>query len=58
MLDKTGKSRSTIWRDIKAGTFPEPVPIGFRSIAFVEQEVDDWIKLKVESRTNKKTIDW
>ena len=34
------------------------VPIGFRSIAFVEQEVDDWIKMKVESRTNKKTIDW
>lgn len=39
----TGKSRSSVYRDIKAGTFPEPVKIGPRSIAWKSTDIDAWL---------------
>jgi prophage regulatory protein len=48
--ERTGLSRTSIWRGIQAGTFPESVPTGERSVAFVEEEVDAWIKSCIEHR--------
>lgn len=39
----TGKSRSSVYRDIKAGTFPAPVKIGPRSIAWKSTDIADWV---------------
>lgn len=39
----TGVSRTTLWRWINAGTFPQPHPIGGQAVAFSEQEVQAWI---------------
>lgn len=47
---KTGKSRAAIYADIRAGTFPEPVPIGSNSVAWLESEVDQWISDRLEER--------
>ena len=46
----TARSRTSIWRDVKAGTFPPPVPVGGRSIAFVEEEVQDWCQARIDAR--------
>jgi prophage regulatory protein len=40
---RVGKSRVSIWRDVKAGTFPAPVQIGPNSIGWYEDEIDAWL---------------
>lgn len=53
---RTGKGRSTIYASIKRGnkrfdpTFPTPIRIGPGSVAWVESEVDDWIKSRIDQR--------
>ena len=39
----TGRSRSSIYRDIDAGTFPAPVRIGPNAVAWWESEVRAWM---------------
>ena len=40
----TTYSRSSIYRGIRAGTFPVPVRIGERAIAFKLSELENWIE--------------
>lgn len=39
----TGVPRSTWYLRMKQGTAPKPVPIGEQSVAWVEQELFDWV---------------
>lgn len=49
VLEKTGLGRTAIYTN---PTFPKPVKIGTRAVAWVEQEVDDWIARRIAaSRT-------
>lgn len=51
VLTRTGYSRAWIYKLIAQGRFPPSVKIGFRSIAFVESEIDEWIDQRIaESR--------
>ena len=43
---RTGLSRSTIYQMLSSGTFPQPIKLGERAIAFYEHEVDDWLANK------------
>ena len=43
-------SRPHIYRLIKDGKFPKQVKLGAGRIAFVEQEIVDWLKGKVAER--------
>lgn len=59
VIRRTTKSRSTLWRDIRAKTFPLPIKIGQRSIAFKSSEISKWIEScpRVQSSdTNKKRV--
>lgn len=47
---RTGRSRSRIYAEIQAGTFPKPVKLGPRAIGFVSEEVDAWIAARVAER--------
>jgi prophage regulatory protein len=49
VIDKTSKSRSSIYEDVRAGTFPKPVRIGPNRIAWPEAAVDSWIASRVEA---------
>lgn len=46
----TGLARSTVYKYVEAGTFPQPVPLGGRSVGWVEQEVEDWVLARIEER--------
>jgi prophage regulatory protein len=46
----TGLSRSTIYGRMSQGDFPRPVPLGGRSIGWLESELEAWIKQKMASR--------
>ena len=43
-------SRPHLYRLIAAGDFPKPIKLGVHRIAFVESEIDDWIKTRVSER--------
>ncbi|MGQ0590853.1 MAG: helix-turn-helix transcriptional regulator [Sphingosinicella sp.] len=44
VLDRTGLSRSTLYRKIQAGTFPKQVPISVRCAGWRESAVSDWMR--------------
>ncbi len=50
VIRRTGRSRSRIYEDIKAGIFPAPVKIGARAIAFPVEEINQWIASRVAQR--------
>lgn len=41
---RVGLSRSSIYRFMAEDTFPKPVHLGARSVAWVEQEIDAWLQ--------------
>jgi len=48
VIEVTGKSRSAIYADIKAGAFPKPVSIGLRAVAWTESSISKWIQKKID----------
>lgn len=44
LLHTTGHSRTSLYREIRAGRFPQPVPIGDRSRGWRNSEVQAWIR--------------
>ena len=44
VLKRTGLGRSALYALMKAGTFPRPLRIGARAVAWLEDEVDEWIR--------------
>ena len=48
--DRVGFSQSHVMRLVREGDFPQPVPLGPNSVAFVEDEVEDWMRARVEER--------
>lgn len=40
---RTGRSRSSIYRDVAAGRLKPPVKIGPRAIGWSESAIEDWI---------------
>ena len=48
VVGTTGVARSTLYKMIAAGTFPEPIQLGQRSVGWVESEVQLWIKSRIE----------
>ncbi|HBK3325498.1 TPA: AlpA family transcriptional regulator [Vibrio parahaemolyticus] len=46
----TGLSRSSIYRYIDEGRFPEAVSIGSRTVAWVDREILRWVESRIENR--------
>jgi len=46
----TGLSRSSVYAKIADGSFPQPIPIGKRAVAWIEGEVQDWIERQIARR--------
>ncbi|MBW4934459.1 helix-turn-helix transcriptional regulator [Marinobacter sp. F4206] len=44
----TGRSRSSIYDGIATGTFPKPVKIGARAVAWPESVIRNWIAERME----------
>jgi prophage regulatory protein len=44
VLDRTGLSRSTLYRKIADGTFPAQLPISIHGAGWRETDVDQWVK--------------
>ncbi len=44
VLDRTGLSRSTLYRKIHAGTFPPNIKISTRCAGWRESAINDWLQ--------------
>lgn len=51
----SGLSRATLYRQVQAGTFPQPVKIGGRASAWVRHEVEGWITRRMRERVPRKS---
>ena len=47
--ERSGKKRTGIYEGIKDGTFPAPVRIGDRAVAWDSFAIDKWIEEKIEN---------
>lgn len=43
VVERTGLSRTTIWRKVRAGTFPAPIALTENSVGWKSEWVDDWV---------------
>ncbi len=48
VLSRVGLGNTSINKRIKEGTFPKPVPIGDRAVAWDSEAIDLWIEEKIE----------
>lgn len=55
VLATIGLSRSTLYNRIKEGTFPAPITIGPRSVAWIAEEVEAWIKGRIADSRMQQT---
>ncbi len=46
---RTALSRSSIYAKMQNGDFTSPINLGGRSVAWIDHEVEDWIRECVES---------
>ena len=53
VMQKTGRARTTIYDSIRAHTFPRPVSLGGRTVAWSSVEVQDWIDARIAERDAK-----
>ena len=47
-------SRSSIYSMTSNGTFPKPIPLGIRSVGWLETEVAEWINQRTAKRGGAK----
>lgn len=50
VLDRTQLGRSTVYMMISQKSFPKPISLGKRAVAWVEEEIDNWIENKIVSQ--------
>ena len=53
---KTGLTRSTIYRLMRAGAFPEPLKIGPRAVRWRATEIESWIAERPRASGNTKPV--
>ena len=44
VLDRTGLSRSTLYRKIGEGSFPQQIRIAERCVGWRETHIDEWLR--------------
>lgn len=50
VMEMTGLGRSTVYKYVNENWFPKPIPLGGRSVGWLESEVVEWIMAKVSER--------
>lgn len=47
--DISGLKKSSIYNMIEKGEFPKQIKLGERSVAWIESEVNDWVKSRISA---------
>ena len=46
-MERTQRSKPALYAAIKDGTFPRPVKIGVRAVAWVDDDVNHWVEQRI-----------
>ncbi len=49
VVERTGLARSTIYLRVAEGTFPKQISIGARAVAWLESDIEDWMRSKIDT---------
>lgn len=52
---RVGLGRSSIYRDVKAGTFPAPIRVTPGAVAWVSDEIDRWVAGRIAAARSEPT---
>lgn len=50
VIEATGLGRSSIYKLIAEGKFPQSISLGGRSVGWISEEIDGWIVSKIQER--------
>lgn len=50
VIHVTSLARATIYKYMNLGKFPKPVSLGGRAVAWVTDEVEDWVAQRIAER--------
>lgn len=50
VINRTGLGKTSLYKFIKAKTFPQPIALGERAVGWVEAEIDQWITARINER--------
>lgn len=53
VLARVGLRRSRVYDLVADGSFPRPVKLSARAIAWVESEVDTWVQERIDERDSE-----
>jgi prophage regulatory protein len=53
LTDKVGYSLAHIYRLERAGLFPRRVHLGRRAVGWVEEEIENWLRERVDARDRR-----
>lgn len=48
VMANIGLSRSSIYLRIAEGTFPKPVSLGTRAVGWLQSDIEEWLRQRVE----------
>jgi prophage regulatory protein len=54
VVRRTAQSKAKIYKQMKLGTFPHPVKIGRRAVAWLEEEIEAHIAGRITARDDQK----
>ena len=49
VIKRIGLSRSSLYKHMAAGTFPQSIALGDRAIGFLSSDIDAWIDSRIAS---------
>ena len=52
VINKTGLSRTTLWRLERSGKFPSSIKLSYNRVGWREHEIDEWIESRPTSDLN------
>jgi prophage regulatory protein len=47
VIQRTGYSRSSLWRLIRIGQFPAPIKLGARAVGWRDDLIQHWIEARI-----------
>ena len=50
VISRIGYKRTSIYEKIAEGTFPAPIKLGPRAVAWVSEEIEEWMDARVAER--------
>ena len=53
VMDLTGYRRTSIFDKVAEGSFPAPVKLGPRAVAWVSEEIESWMDARIAERDSK-----